>query len=252
MKKQQKIIELRTAAKLKVAEIETKIAFARSEAAGKRARIMWDRAAELDGLDAGSTERFDALAKYRAKLAGVNEQLSATVAQHKFEIQQVKNECEQQCAAAEDGPDTETDNDVTVKGFQPQETVYCDGSEHAARIVARRMINKMPHVRKSGSLSVNIIHNNDGIFFVGVCEQGEKKEDFISTTFAKSYHDAEFEAAFMERARRLFDKEPESGNSHVAEPIARVLDSFFGGNPVEQVDNLIADTVKSGKEGGNE
>jgi hypothetical protein len=194
------------------------------------------------------------LASYRAKLADVNKKYESTVAKHKAEIIKIKSECERECAAAEDDPEleTETENDVTVKGFQPQETVYCDGSEHAARIVARRMINKMPHVQKGGSLSVNIIHDNDGIFFVGVFEQGEKKEDSISTTFAKSYHDAEFEADFMEKARKLFDKEPESGNSHVAEPMARVLDSFFGGNPVEQVDNLIADTVKSGKEGGNE
>jgi hypothetical protein len=246
MKKQQKIIELRTAAKLKVAEIETKIAFARSEAAGKRARIMWDRAAELDGLDAGSTERFDALAKYRAKLAGVNEQLSATVAQHKFEIQQVKNECEQQCSAAEDDPEPENE--------QPQqETVYCDGSEHAARIVARRMINKMPHVQKGGSLSVIVVRDT----------YGNKQEYFVSVSygnglnrvneiFAPGRHTAEFEAEFMEKVRRMFDDKEESGNSHVAEPMARALDAVFCGNPVEQVDNLISDTIKDGKEGGNE
>ena len=234
MKKQQKIIELRTEAKRKVAEIETKIAFARSEAAGKRARIMWYRAAELDGLDAGSTERFDALAKYRAKLAGVTEQLEATVAQHKFEIQQVKNECERQCAAA-------------------KETVYCDGSEQSARIVARRLINKMPHIPTNGYLNVHVLRDTYAcapIYFVSVLYSAGQA--FVNEIFAAGRHTAEFEAAFMERARRLFDKEPESGNSHVAEPFARDLDAVFGGNPVEQVDNLIADTVKSGKEGGNE
>ena len=124
MKKQQKIIELRTAAKCKVAELETKIAFARSEAAGKRARLMWERAAELDGLEVASIERYDVLAKYRAKLAGVNEQLAATVAQLKFEMQRTKSECERQCAAVEDDPET-------AKEQAQPETVYCDGSEHS-------------------------------------------------------------------------------------------------------------------------
>lgn len=259
MKKQQKIIELRTAAKLKVAEIETKIAFARSEAASKRARMMWDRAAELDGLEAGGTERFDVLAKYRAKLAGVNEQLAATVAQHKFEIQQTKSGCEQLCAAAEDDPEPETDTntvtDVTVKGFQPQqqETVYCDGSEHSARIVARRLINKMPHIPAGGSINVHVVRDTYADrpeYFVSV-SYGDKlrRENEI---FAPGRHTAEFEAAFMEKVRSLFEEGTESGNSHVAEPLSSALDAVFGGNPVEQVDNLIADTIKDGKEGGNE
>lgn len=257
MKKEQKIIELRRAAKLKAAEIETKIAFARSEAASKRARIMWDRTAELDGLEAASTERFDVLAKFRAKLAGVTEQLEATVAQHKFEIQQVKNECEQQCAAAEDDPEDkpeeEIDNDVTVKGFQPQETVYCDGSEHSARIVARRLINKMPNIPRNGYLNVRVVWDtyvDNKEYFVSV--SCSNRINYESEIFSAQRHTAELEAAFVEKARRLFAEEPESGNSHVAEPMARALDAVFGGNPVEQVDNLITDTIKDGKEGGNE
>lgn len=246
MKKQQKIIELRTAAKCKVAELETKIAFARSEAAGKRARLMRERAAELDGLEAGSTARFDVLAKYRAKLAGVNEQLSATVARLKFEIQQTKSWCEQQCAAAEDDPEPE-------KEQTQQETVYCDGSEHSARIVARRLINKMPHIPAGGFLHVHIIEDgfaDNHEYFVSVWYGGGNNR--VTEIFAPKCHTADFEAAFVEKARRLFAEEPESGNSHVAEPLSRALDAVFGGNPVEQVDNIIADTVKDGKEGGNE
>lgn len=241
MKKQQKIIELRTAAKLKVSELETKIAFARSEAASERSRLMLERAAEMDGLEAGSTERYDVLAKYRAKLAGVNEKMEVKVAQLKYEIQQAKAECEQQCAAAEDDPEPEKE--------QSQQTVYCDGSEHSARIVARRLINKMPHIQKGGYLFVHII-SNDGGYFVGVSEQGEG--DYTSTVFSKDDHCEKSESAFVEKARRLFAEEPESGNSHVAEPMASALDALFGGNPVEQVDNLISDTVKDRKEGENE
>ena len=140
MKKQQKIIELRTAAKLKVAELETKIAFAHSEAAGKRARLTWERAAELEGLEVGSMERYDVLAKYRAKLAGVNEQLAATVAQLKFEIQQVKSECEKQCAAAED--DHEPEKEQPQDNEQP--TVWLDGEQLSCAVVARRILNKLP------------------------------------------------------------------------------------------------------------
>ena len=217
MKKEQKIIELRTAAKLKVAELQTKIAFARSEAAGERARRMWERASELDGLEAGSTERFDVLAKYRAKLSGVNERMEVKVAQLKYEIQQTKAEFERQCAAAEDDPETETeednDNDVTVKGFQPQQdTVYCDGSEHSARIVARRMINKMPHIQRGGYLFVHIIRDDDGDYFVGVSEQGEKFSSYITTVFSKSGDGEKEEAQFVERAREMFKSGKEGGN----------------------------------------
>lgn len=246
MKKQQKIIELRTAAKRKVAELENKIAFSRSEAAGKRARLMWERAAELDGLEAGSTERFDVLAKYRAKLAGVNEQLAATVAQLKFEIQQTKSECEKECAAAEDDPEPK-------KEQQQQETVYCDGSEHSARIVARRLINKMPHIPADGFMHVHIVEegfadNRD--YFVSLWYG--IGHNTINTIFAPGSHTAEFEADFLKKASKLFEEEPESGNSHVADPLSRALDAVFGGNPVEQVDNLIADTIKDRKDGDNE
>ena len=246
MKKQQKIIELRTAAKRKVAELETKIAFARSEAAGKRARLMWERAAELDGLEVASIERYDVLAKYRAKLAGVNEQLAATVAQLKFEMQQTKSECERQCAAVEDDPET-------AKEQAQPETVYCDGSEHSARIVARRLINKVPHIPEGAFLHVHIVEDgfsDNQDYFVSVWYG--LGHQTVNTIFAPRLHTAEFEAAFVEKCRRLFADEPESGNSHVAEPLSRALDAVFGGNQVEQVDNLIADTVNNGKEGSNE
>lgn len=254
MKKEQKIIELRTAAKLKVAEIETKIAIARSKAAEERARLMWERAAELEGLEAGGTERFDVLAKYRAKLAGLNEKLEATVAQLKLKIQQVRSECAKECAAAEDDPEPEENNDVTVQGFLPQqETVYCEGSEHSARIVARRLINKMPHIPRNGYLNVHVVWDTYGDnqdYFVSVI-YGDKLHN-ETEIFSAQRHTAELEAAFIEKARRLFAEETESGNRHVAEPLSRALDAVFGGNPVEQVDNLIADTIKSGKEGENE
>lgn len=250
MKKQQKIIELRTAAKLKVAEIETKIAFARSEAAKERARLMWDRAAELEGLEAGSTERFDVLAKHRAELADVEARRTTEVAQLKAEIQQVKAECEQQCAAAEDDPEPDKEQPQP----QPQqETVYCDGSEHSARIVARRLINKLPHIPAGGSIHVQVVEDTyaDHEYFVSV-SYGSRQRLYDTEIFAPGRHTAEFEAAFVEKTRRMFAEEPESGNRHVAEPLSRALDAVFGGNPVEQADNLISDTVKDGKEGENE
>ena len=245
MKKEQKIIELRRAAKLKVAELQTKIAFARCEAAEKRSGVMRERANELEGLEAGSTERYDVLAKYRAELADVEWTLADDVAQLKSEIQQVKSECEKQCATAEDDPEPENE--------QPQQqTVYVDGSEYSARIVAQRIINKMPHIPKDGFLFVHIIGKKDGDFFVGVTESGESVDKHIDINFTKNTHTANVEAAFVERARRMFAEEPESGNSHVAEPLSRALDAVFGGNPVEQVDNLISYTIKDGKEGGDE
>lgn len=222
MKKQQKIIELRRAAKLKVAKIKTKIAFARSEAAGKRARLMWERAAELEGLEAGSTERFDVLAKYRAKLADVEEKLAVTEAQLKAEIQQVKAECEKKCAAADDDPepetDTEKDSDVTVKGFQPQqETVYCDGSEHTARIAARRLINKLPHIPEGGSISVMISRGEgvigDSYWFSACTTDGTHLTDGSTSKMFDEYsHNANSEAEYVNMVRDSFNARKEGGN----------------------------------------
>ena len=243
MKKQQKIIELRTAAKLKVTEIETKIAVAHSEAAKKRASLMILRADELKDTKT-ETERFNAIDYYRALLADIQADLAATVANLKADIQQAKAECEQKCAAAEDDHETMREN--------PQQTVYCDGSEHTARIVARRMINKMPHIQKGGYLFVHIIRDDNGNFFVGVSEQGEKSSGYISTVFSKDWHCEKEEAQFVEEAREMFKSDDEEASTKAAGPMSRALDALFGGNPVEQVDNLIADTVKSGKECGDE
>lgn len=156
MKKQQKIIELRTAAKCKVAELETKISFAHSEAAGERARLMWERTAELAGLEAGSTDRYDVLAKYRAKLADANEKLAATVARLKFEIQQAKIECEQQCAIAEDDQEQENPEQGT-----DQPTQWLNGEHWTAAVVARRILNKLPklnHPKESFYIELSPSH----------------------------------------------------------------------------------------------
>lgn len=244
MKKEQKIIELRTASKLRISELRTKIAFAHSEAAGERARIMTERSEELNGLKADSTERFDVLAKYRAKLARLQEKNSATVAQLKYEIQQTKSGCEKLCAAAEDDPEP---------AKEQQETVYCDGSEYSARIVARRLINKMPHVPAKGYLNVHIIadtYADKQEYFVSV-SYGDRM-NHATEIFSNKRHTAELESDFVEKARMLFAEERESGNSHVAAPMSRALDAIFSGNPVEEYDNLISDTVKDRKDAGNE
>lgn len=242
MKKEQKIIELRTAAKIKVAELRTKIAFAHCEAAGTRARIMTERSAELNGLKADSTERFDVLAKYRAKIACSNERLATTVAQLKLEIQQTKSGCEQLCAAAEDDPEPTKE--------PQQETVYCDGSEHTARIVARRLINKMPRIPIGGCLFVHVLKDGAGACFVSVSESDDTGDKYVSESLSRGFHNEEQERAFVDRARDIF-KCKECG-ANTSEPIARELDAMFGGNPVEHFDNIILDTVKDRKDGGDE
>lgn len=244
MKKEQKIIELRRAAKLKVSELETKIAFARSAAAKKRASLMKLRADELKDTKT-ETERFDAIAYYRALFADVQAGLAATVANLKADIQQTKAECEKQCAAAKDDPEPDKE--------QPQQTVYCDGSEHSARIVARRMINKMPHVPRGGYLFVHIIREieGEGEYFVSVSGAGATPDDYITCNFSKGDGEEE-ETAFIQSAREMFKTEDDEAGAKASGPISRALDAVFGGNPVEQVDNLISDTIKDGKEGGNE
>lgn len=160
MKKEQKIIELRTAAKRKVAELETKRAFANSEAAGNRARLMRERAAELDGLEAGSTERFDVLAKYRAKLADVNEQLAATVAQLKYETQQTWSECNLQCAAAEDDPEPAKEQQPTAKDDSVATSIHYDGTQTSLIRTIVAIFNDSPAVPSGCSFDVSVFHHS--------------------------------------------------------------------------------------------
>lgn len=245
MKKEQKIIELRTSAKIKVAELRTKIAFAHSEAEGERARLMTERAGLLDGLKADSTERLDVIAKCKAKLASSNARMEATVAKLKYEIMQTKIICEKLCSAAEDDPEPEKE--------QPgQETVYCDGSEHTARIVARRMIDKMPHIPKRGYLFIHVLRTEEGEYIVSVTEHGYEDNQYVSETFCKASHDEYSERLFVEKARDVLKVEDDESGAISTDPISRALDATFGGNPVEEVDNLISDTVKDRKEGGDE
>ena len=243
MKKEQKIIELRTAAKLKVAELRTKIAFAHSEAAGERARIMTERAAALDGLHADSTERFNVLAKYRALLASANERLSATVAQLKYEILQVKTGCEKLCEASDDDP---------IEEKEPRETVYCDGSEHSARIVARRLINKMPHIQRGGYLFVHILRNQEGLFCVSVSESDGTNEKYVSETLYRGMHTEDSESMFVARAREMFECKKDECGEISAAPMSRASDAIFGGEHLDDADNLVLKPVKNRNEGGDE
>ena len=160
MKKEQKIIELRTAAKRKVAELVTKIAFANSYAASNRASLMRERADEINGLEAGSTERFDALAKYRAKLAGVNEQLAATVAQLKYEIQNTWSECNLQCAAAEDDPEPAKEQQPTAKDDSVATSIHYDGTQTSLIRTIVAIFNDSPAVPAGCSFDVSVFRHS--------------------------------------------------------------------------------------------
>lgn len=243
MKKEQKIIKIRTSAKVKLENLKAEMKTAIAIAAQTHADILAGRTDKCDN------ERFNEIERFKA------EKLTIEADFYK-EKAALYAETEMACKEATDDPEqeTETDNDVTVQGFQHrQETVYCDGSEHSARIVARRLINKMPHIPINGYLNVNVVRyacGDNQEYFVSVFYgDGQDNETEV---FSARRHTAELEAAFMEKARRLFAEEPESGNSHVAEPMASALDAVFGGNPVEEFDNLISDTVKDRKEGENE
>lgn len=214
MKKEQKIIELRRAAKLNVSELKAKIAFAHYKAAEERAGVMRERANELEGIEAGSTERFDVLAKYRAELADVEWFLADTVAQLKAEIHHVKVECEQQCAAAEDDPEPEQEQKPETE--QPK-TVYCDGSEHSARIVARRLINKLPHIPEGGAITVMISHGDEslsGKYWLSVTTNngGKWPGNLCTVLFDESNHGKESEASFIDTVRESFDARKEGGD----------------------------------------
>lgn len=199
MKKQQKIIEIRTSAKVKLENLKAEMKTAIAIAAQTHADILAGRTDKCDN------ERFNEIERFKAEKLTIE----ADFYKKKADLYA---ECEQQCAAAEDDPEPDKEQP------QPkQETVYCDGSEHSARIAARRLINKMPHIPEGGSISVMISRGEgdlgDRYWFSACTTNGTHLPDGSTAKLFDEYnHNANSEAEYVNIVRALFDARKEGCN----------------------------------------
>ena len=127
MKKDQKIIEIRTSAKVKLEDMKAKMKTAIARAAQMHADILAGRTDKCDNERVNEIERFKA--EKLAIEAGFYQERAALYA-----------ETETACKEA-------TDDQEEEKPQQVQEpTVWLDGSQHSAVITARRILNKLPRL----------------------------------------------------------------------------------------------------------
>ena len=203
MKKEKKIIKIRTAAKVKLENLKAEIMTAKSEAAQRHADIM---AGMTDKCD---NERFNEIERFKAEKMAIE----ADFYQKKAALYA---ETETACQEAVDDDDPEPEQEPKPETEQPQ-TVYCDGSEHSARIVARRLINKIPHIPEGGAITVMISHGDgslSGEYWLTVTTNngGGWPGNLCTVLFDESNHEQDIETSFINTVRASFDARKEGGD----------------------------------------
>lgn len=199
MKKEEKIIKIRTAAKIKLENLKAEMMAAKSEAAQRHADIMEGKLYKCDN------ERFNEIERFKAEKMAVEADFY-----HKKAALYAETETACQEAVDDDDPKPEPEKE------EPR-TVYCDGSEHSTRIVARRLINKLPHIPKGGAITVMISHGDgslSGEYWLTVTTNngGEWPENIRTVMFDKNNPRQEIETSFVDEVRASFDARKEGEN----------------------------------------
>lgn len=202
MKKEEKIIKIRTAAKVELAKINAKYAKEEADAARRESEELTER------VGCCENERFNVIKRYKALSAAIK-------ADRLKDIAKLYENTEKLCEESTDD-DQKPEQEPKHETEQPQ-TVYCDGSEHSARIVARRLINKMPHIPEGGAITVMISHGDkslSGEYWLSVTtNNGGKWPDNICTMmFDKNNHERESETSFVDEVSASFDARKEVGD----------------------------------------
>jgi len=129
MKKDQKIIEIRTSAKVKLENLKAKMKTAIARAAQTHADIL---AGMTDKCD---NERFNEIERFKAEKSDIE----AGFYQEKAVL---FAETETACAAAEDDPEPEKEQPQPQDNDQP--TQWLNGEQWSCAVVARRILKKLP------------------------------------------------------------------------------------------------------------
>lgn len=202
MKKEEKIIKIRTAAKVVLARINAKYAQEEADAAMRKSDDLTER------VGCCENERFNVIEKYKAIFAAIK-------ADRLKDVAKLYENTEKLCDEATDDPEPEQEPKPETE--QPQQTVYCDGSEHSTRIVARRLINKIPHIPEGGAINVMISHGDESLsgkyWLTVTTNNGDKWPGNLCTMlFDESNHDKDSETSFIDEVRASFDERKEGGD----------------------------------------
>lgn len=131
MTKDQKIIEIRTSAKVKLENLKAKMKTAIARAAQTHADI-------LAGMtDKCENERFNEIERFKAEKSNIE----AGFYQGKAAL---FAETETACAVAEDDPEPEKEQPQPQPQENDQPTQWLNGEQWSCAVVARRILNKLP------------------------------------------------------------------------------------------------------------
>lgn len=217
MTRDEKIIEIRTSAKVKLEDLKAKMKTAIARAAQTHADILAGRTDKCDN------ERFNEIERFKAeKLA-----IEACFSQERAALYA---ETETACKEATDDPEEEKPQQVQ------KPTLWLDGSQHTAAIVARRILSKLPAIPKGGCIDISLEHYADSgiglqLKAYNPNREGNKFEEVWLRENNEPEKQADDVSNWLERAERLLAYKP--SNDHVAEPLGRALDAIFGGNPLD-------------------
>ena len=129
MTKDQKIIEIRTSAKVKLENLKAKMKTEIASAARTHADIL---AGMTDKCD---NERFNEIERFKAEKSAIESVFYCDKAA-------LYEETETACAAAEDDPEPEKEQPQPQDCDQP--TQWLNGEQWTVAVVARRILNKLP------------------------------------------------------------------------------------------------------------
>lgn len=178
------------------------------------------------------------------KLSKINNELTVAIAEEKAKkaaaeadyyarVHRLQKGAQEMREAVYNEPDEPQDND--------QPTVWLNGEQWTAAVVARRILNKLPNIHYN--CSVDIALNNyseDGISLQLKAYNPHRNEKCFEEVWLCKGDEPEKQAAdisdWLERAEKLLACKP--SNDHVAEPIGSALDAMFGGNPLDDFPTL--------------
>lgn len=190
--------------------------------------------------------------KKSEKIAEINNKLQIAIASEKTKLTEAEVEYRKRVtsllAKAQIKREEATDDPEEQQNCD-QPTVRLNGEQWTAIVVARRILKKLPKIPYNCSIDLSLNHyTENGVSLQIKAYNPHREENSFESLWLYEHDEPEKQAAdiseWLERAEKLLACKPD--NDHVAEPIVSALDSFFGGNPVNEIPTI------DRKEDGNE
>lgn len=175
----------------------------------------------------------------KEKIAEINHRFQMAVASEKTKLAEAEVEYRKRvtCLMAQaqikreeatDDPEEQQDND--------KPTVWLNGEQWTAAVVARRILNKLPKIPYDCSIDISMNnYSEDGLSLQIKAYNPYCKEKCFEEVWLCNGDEPEKQAAdisdWLERAGKLLACKPT--NDHVEEPFGSAFDALFGGNPLD-------------------